>query len=353
MGEFESPKISETTFLWLWRNLVLAIENDRQDLVFMHWQSAHQYFQMNLERVLPEHSYEGEKLRTSNREKILNRTAERELFLEFHYALGGLLIYRNEYDLLRKIFTYTTNQPPQYYLLPEHMNEIFHLFFKFLDPHEQNFPWITTKYYFPGLDGINAQGVIKNWICRYIVVLYIRQFNLPTFYTYQEPTAPPSLPSEIAEKKKWLENLKFFKELVSQVAANSILMDKFSFKKDGLYKEKMEEIEAKVREDFEYTERTAIPLEEKVEMFLSTVKSEITPVLESFKDLKNKGKPPKDLEVYNITGQADLTEKSAFTNSGVAHLNFHSFLPEQTSRKIKENLSSIFYVKAKEHYVVN
>lgn len=352
LGDLRSSRISETTYVWLWRNIVLAIENNRSDLVFMHWQSAHQYFQMNLEGILPEHTYENEKLEVTNREDIQNRNEERELFLEFHFALGGLILYRRDYDLLSKMFNYTNSQPPQYYLLPGNMNDIFFLFFKFLDPYDLNFPWITTKYGFPGLDGINAEGVIKNWICRYIAVLYIRQFNIHSFYSYQEPTANPSLPSKISEKKHWLENLKFLKGLITEISQNSDLMDALNFKIDPQYTEKMEEIDARVREDFEYAERTATPLKDRIELFFDSVKEVVSPELESLKKLNNTKGIPAETEVFNITGESNLIEKGAFTDNGVAHLNFHSFLPEQISRKIKQNLSSIFYVNAKEHYVV-
>lgn len=353
LGEFKSPKISENTYSWLWSNIVLAIENNRVDLVFLHWQSAHQYFQMNLEGMLPEHSFEEGKLNVTNRDDIQNRNGERELFLEFHFALGGLILYRKEYDLISKIFIYTTSQPPQYYLLPLSMNDIFFLFFKFLDPYDRNFPWITNKYWFPGLDGVNAQGVIKSWICRYITILYIRQFNIHSYYSFHEPTAKPSLPNNIIQKKQWLDNFKFLKDLIIETSQNSEIMDALNFKTGVQYSELMEEIETSLIVDYEYTERTAIPLKERVDLFLASIKELISPVLESLKKLKNQNEISEDTEKYNIIGQSNLMEKGAFTDNGVAHLNFHSFLPEQTSRKIVENLSSIFYVKAKEHYIVN
>lgn len=352
IGEFNSPNVSETTYLWMWRNIVLAIENDRLDLVFMHWQSAHQYFQMNLESIRAEYVFNNGKSQITNEDEISFRNRERELFLEFHYSLGGLLYYSGKYDFLFKLFTYTTSQPPQYNLLPNNLDEIFHFFFKFLDPNEQNFPWINNKYYFPNLEGLNAQGLIKSWICKYICILYFRQFNTLTYYTYQKPTEKPALPQKIEDKRLWLENLKYFKKLIEEVLQNDQLLSKLNFQKDLPYVDKLEEIERDIKEDFEYSEKTAIPLDEKIEMFLKSVESYIPPVLSSFKEISNKYEMGKEIETFNITGQANLMEKGAFTDNGIDHLNFHTFLPEQTNRKIKENLSSIFYVNSTVHYIL-
>lgn len=109
IGEFDSPKISETTYVWMWHNIVLAVENDRLDLVFMHWSSAHQYFSMNLEYLTPEYDNSLDELIVTNQKLIDERANERELFLEFHFALGGLLLYKNKVKFIKKLFEY--NEP--------------------------------------------------------------------------------------------------------------------------------------------------------------------------------------------------------------------------------------------------
>lgn len=354
LGEFKCPKISERTYVWMWRNIVLAVENNRFDLVFMHWSSAHQYFSMNLEYLTPEYDNSTDELIVKNQKLIDERANERELFLEFHYALGGLLLYKNKVKFIKKIFGYTTSQPADYYLLPIHMNQIFHMFFKFFDHNERHFPWITTKYYFPDLDGVGAQGVIKNWICQYVGILFIRQFNIQTYLSYQIPTENPIFPTSTAEKRQWLDNISYFKEIIETKVNDKELMKNLNFKVDSQYLDKITDIEKEIKNDFDYTERTAIPLEEKVELYYKTVKEFLNPNFESLKPLINIKKELDDTEtnVFNINGQTNLTKKSSFTDNGIAHLNFHSFLPETTSRRFKENLSSIFYVNSKEHYYV-
>lgn len=354
LGEFRCPKISEETFIWMWRNIVLAIKNDRLDLVFMHWSSAHQYFQMNLKHLDPEYINSDEELIIANQKLIEERAIERELFLEFHYALGGLLLYKNKLKFIKKLFTYTTSQPADYYLLPIHMNQVFHMFFKFFDPNDRHFPWITTKYYFPDLEGVGAQGVIKNWICKYIGVLFIRQFNLQTYYIYQVPTENPILPKTTSEKRHWLDNISYFKIIISNLVNDKIIMENFNFDIKHPYEEKIEEIERLIKQEFDYSERTAVPLNEKVQLYFQTVEEYLVPTFNSLNPLKNTNKQPNESEtkVFNLTGQVNITDKGSFTDDGIAHLNFHSFLPETTSLKIKENLSSIFFVNTTDYYCV-
>jgi hypothetical protein len=354
LGEFKCPKISERTYVWMWRNIVLAIENNRLDLVFMHWSSAHQYFSMNLEYLSPEYDNTSNEIIVTNQKLIDERANERELFLEFHFALGGLLLYKNKVKFIKKLFAYTTSQPADYYLLPIHMNQVFHMFFKFFDPNERHFPWITTKYYFPDLDGVGAQGVIKSWVCQYIGILFIRQFNLQTYLSYQAPTENPILPTTTAEKRQWLDNISYFKEIIKVKVNDEELMKNLNFEVNSQYLDKITEIEKEIKNDFDYSERTAVPLGEKVELYYNTVNKLLTPTFNSLEPLVNVKKKPNDSEtdVFNINGQTNLTEKGSFTDNGIAHLNFHSFLPETTSRRFKENLSSIFYVNSKEHYYV-
>ncbi|MFD2567626.1 hypothetical protein [Pseudotenacibaculum haliotis] len=355
LGEFDTPKISERTYSWLWRNIVLEAENDRFDLIFMHWSSAHQYFQMNLEHLTPEYDSSGEELTIKNQSSLDERIKDRERFLEFHYALGGLLLFKNKIEFIKKLFNYTTSQPPDYYLLPIHMNQVFNMFFKFFDPYERNFPWITRKYYFPGLDGIGAQRVIKNWICQYIAILYLRQFNIQTFYGVEFQVENPVFPDDISEKRYWIENIKYFKEIIIAKTDDQNLIDILGFSLTHNYKERLNEIEEKLKDDFNTTEMTAVPEDDKVNLFYTTIKKFLDPIFKTLALIKNDNEEIEEekSKVYFIRGQSNLTSKGSFTENGITNLNFHSFLPEIILDKIKKNLSSIFFVNTSEHYYVN
>ncbi len=85
-----------------------------------YWTTAHQHFIYHLQRRyenerIPDYST-GETVVVS-KENAQKRDTEREEFLEFHIALGGLLLYNQEYDLLKNILYYSNTQPPEYVLL--------------------------------------------------------------------------------------------------------------------------------------------------------------------------------------------------------------------------------------------
>jgi hypothetical protein len=82
-------KLSKTTSTWIWRNLLLMIKYERDDLIMYYWQNAHQYFSYQLGTITAEHSQKN--FEVINEKEIENRDKERVQFLEFHYALGGLL----------------------------------------------------------------------------------------------------------------------------------------------------------------------------------------------------------------------------------------------------------------------
>jgi len=166
LGETRGSQISGTTYLWIWRNLLLSIKYERDDMIIYYWQNAHRYFSYQLKRILPKYEYENFKI--TNEEDIKNRDIERYRFLEFHYALGGLLLHSKRYSCIRRIFSYTTSIPPNYELLPETMDEIFKMYIEFRDPHEEKFTWISQTYPFPETEGLNADYLIKKWICEYI-----------------------------------------------------------------------------------------------------------------------------------------------------------------------------------------
>ena len=355
LGEFRCPKISESTYVWMWRNIVLASKNDRYDLVFMHWQSAHQYFQMNLEPIQAEYDYSKEVLIVTNEKEISERTSERERFLEFHYALGGLLLFKGEIKLIKKIFSYTTSQPAQFNLLPMQMTEIFNLYFKFLDPSENYFPWITQRYYFPDLDGMNAQGLIKNWICRYIGVLYLRQFNVHSYYTFHKPTEKPMLPETVDKKRRWLNNIEYFVNIVKDHVSNNELLSELNYEEaKGQYLGLIMEVVEDINADFDHAEKTAVPMEAKVNLFYDTAREKMVNTIKPFKKLGNSDvKMPDENDVFNINGHSNVTEKGSFTENGIDHLNFHSFLPDLASKNYQEAVSSIFHLNARKKYFVN
>src|SRR5690606_1284226 len=111
-----------------------------------------------------------------------------------HYALGGLLLYNQMYNCIKRIHSHTNSQPPKFELLPVSMYEIFKFYFRVRDPYDLNFPWISHVYPFPKLSGLNADGVIKRWISSYMALLFLRQYTLITYLITMRPLEYPQVP---------------------------------------------------------------------------------------------------------------------------------------------------------------
>jgi len=355
IGEFNVPKISENTYGWLWANVALSLNGNRGDLVMTFWERAHQFFSFNLNYITPDYDYDGDGHTYKNQEAIDKRNEERETFLEFHFALGGLLLYKNRPDLIKKIFYYTTSTPPDYVLLPKNMTLIFNMFFKFFDPYERHFPWITHKYNFPGLEGLNADRTIKDWICQYIAVLFIRQMNLHSHYSNWEPAEPPRTPAALAEKRFWAENIKYFKPILEKAFGENkqLLHDlKYNMEKEH-YLKKFGEIEKVIVDDFNHEQEAVVPEVGKIQQFLDGSKQILEKTFKKFKRLDNETEKIEGIEydVFNVQGLVNVTNKGTFVEDGVAHLNFDTFLAESAGSNYGDGFFQIFNAAATKKYV--
>src|SRR5690606_29718315 len=224
LGEMQDFQISDKTYNWLWRNLLLAIQYKNDDMVIDHWQTAFQYFSSNLSSIYPDYDVSTGTVTIINQEQVEKRNEERNKFYEFHIALGGLLLYEKRYDCLKTMFTYTQSHPPSYELLPESMSEIFTDYNKFRDPYEVTFHWISHKYSFLKLSGMHSDSVIKKWITTYVAFLFLRQYTLQPHLITMKPLALPNLPESQGEIRQWADGLENFKILVQENLDNLELM---------------------------------------------------------------------------------------------------------------------------------
>ncbi len=220
-------KISKTTYRVLWEGLTLALSRKRPDLVLLYWKIAFQYIDPHLSQLSQEFD---EQNKCINEKEVKSRELERRIFFEFHYALGGLLLYSNEYSLIRTIFNYTMSYPPRYKLLPTTMDEVFEAFLWFWDPYDYNIPVISFQFPFPDLEGVGADGNIKYWISKYAALLFVRQFHMHSYYVNLNPTNYPQITNK--NKQALNDNLSYFVQLVDEIMDNKKLMD-LLFYKDG------------------------------------------------------------------------------------------------------------------------
>lgn len=364
LGEMQGKEISEITYAWLWRNLLLAVRYQQDDLIVNHWETCHQYYSYSMPYIYQEYDNTANNFQVSNQAAVDKRNAERKKFIEFHYALGGLLTYKERYTCIKRLFNHTQSQPPKYELLPESMYEIFKFYFDVRDPYERKYTWISNQYPFPELSGLNADYVIKKWIMSYMAILFLRQWTIYPYLITMRPLDFPPTPSTQGEIKQWIDGLDFFKKLVSEHLQNKELLKTLNL--DFITPEWCEENEKPYPvtfiEDFKSNLESAyhsnalnLPLSnEKVLQFENSTKTIVELAIEKFNPINNSiAVQDENADKWYVNGQRMLQSKDAFSeNPEVHHMEFDSFLASVVSRSLNEGLSEIFFRKMSKSYLL-
>jgi hypothetical protein len=105
LGEYSNSKISQTTYQWLWSNIKLSLKYNRTDFVEMFWENSHnfkQFIKRQPNPILHPDTFE-----IINNYEIDLAKKEIDTFVRFHYFLGGLLMYKEQYGLINKFFINT------------------------------------------------------------------------------------------------------------------------------------------------------------------------------------------------------------------------------------------------------
>lgn len=284
LGGFKDEGISEESYRYLWYNLLFAVKSKKDDAVVQYWSSAFSHFQYSLKQV--DSLWDNGKI--ANQVEIDQRDKERSRFLEFHYALGGLLLYKKRYNCINRILEYTNSQPPEYVLFPKNTTEIFTQYFRFRNSYEREMLFIESRYPFPENEGIESSDRIRGWICEYIVLLAIRQYSLHEYFAYNKHVELPTLPTELNEQRTWLENIDYFnaqfytflndKNLIRLIGLDFLesLSDEWCDKHNKLKpKELFEQTKSKIGENIVNQKRSQDLSQEQTDKFVSTIKESI------------------------------------------------------------------------------
>lgn len=364
LGELQGSEISETTYSWMWNNLLLAIRYQQDDLIMNHWETCHQYYSYNLPYIYQEDDRSLNNFQVSNQEAVDKRNSERERFIEFHYALGGLLTYKERYSCIKRMFNYTQSQPPKYELLPESMYEIFKFYADIRDPYERKYPWISHKYHFPESSGIGADSVIKKWIMSYMAILFLRQYSIYPYLITMRPLDFPPTPNTQSEIKQWIEGLDFFKRLVNEHLQNNVLLKTLNL--DFITQEWCNEnnklypivfidtFKTNLEDAYNVNALNLALSAEKVNQFENSTTLIIEAAIEKLQPIKNTT-PIQDenSDKWYVNGQRMLQDKDAFSaNPEVHHIDFDSFLASVVSSNIKDVLVETFLRKTSQSYLL-
>jgi hypothetical protein len=313
-----------------------------------------------LDTIQPE--YSSDFTSVINTVAIEERQKERNRFLEFHYALGGLLLYKKRYECINRLFKYTTSIPPRYELLPVSIEEILIRYLLFRDPFSLNFTWIAQRYYFPGMEGLLADDNIKNWICEYLGVLFLRQYNLQRESVVLESLKPPPIPTFQAKKQELINNLGYFKKIIGQVLDNQTLLtitgldfinDEWCSKRN-LPKplEIIDNFKIGLESSFQKTLVDQNVSSSKVTLFNESSKRILKNTIGSYKLISSEKEIKENYNRYYIKGSRIVIDKSAFAeNQGISYLNFDSILAEKISTQIRHVIAETFLLSTTTHYL--
>lgn len=362
LGELRSGEISDRTYYYLWQNMLLAIQYNNDDMILNHWQTAHQHIKFSLQRIYKEYGNVGDNHIVINENQVEKRNSERNKFLKFHYALGGLLMYYKKYDCINRCHNYTTSSPPDYELLPSSMYEIFMFYHSINDPYGHSNFGVFSEYHFPEIEGMNSDAIKQKWVTKYLSLLFLRQYKIHPYLITMRPLEIPSIKLEQSDMRMLIGSLDFFKSLIEETINDYVILK--SFKLDFITQEwckdnskvypldLMDQIKAHLEKSYNSSIANATLDNVKIQQFYDSSSPIVEDAITSYSSINNIIDTEETDKLY-ISGIKMLYSKDAFVETPEAtYFDFDTFTAEQTSIKIKEGVATAFLHKITVTYLI-
>lgn len=362
IDELQRTSISEKTYTFIWKCIRQSLFYGKEEFVFFYWRKAHQYFSLWLNSIYPEY---GEDFKIINQQAIDKRVAERSRFLEFHYALGGLLMKEKKYNLLQQLMTWTNQTPPKYVLLPETMSEVITTFMSISSPDKDLLPmYFEQRYPFPDAHGVYAEDIIKMWIKRYLAILFLRQYKLNKYYIYSNPLEMPKPPLKLAEKRRWNDELDILRRYVEEYLnvnkepLESIGLDDLISEEWYRQNNKTAPIDLisgfkhEIEEDTERTKQNQTIDPEKKKALFECIKETMLKAYDETSAFLQRDNPSVKTKL-NFIGKHGILDKAAFaSDSEVSYINEDTIIPDTLAQEFKVNMMNIFMLMNRTQYSI-
>jgi hypothetical protein len=354
---YQETTISEKTFSAIWRCLRQDIHYGNDDFVMSYWKNAHQYFDFFLQRI--PYKY-GKNLETINKNEVENRDTARKRFLEFHYALGGLLYSQKRYDLIKRIMEYTNQNPPEFHLVPDSITKIIYWYTEIGNILQNPFYYEIT-YPFPNVDGANSDGIIRSKIKDYISILLLKQYTLHDYYIGQSALDIPHIPDTLPEINRWKNDLVYLKYKVSNILSNKKVLKRtgLGFINSKWFEEnnKLEPIslldEIIKRAEMKYQEVKSVQSisKPKKQQFEEKTREIINRGFQEYSEFNNQS--IQDYNSIHLKGLYQIMEKEDYAdNQEIAVMDADTIVAEMVMRKIHHKVLSSFLTVISQKYTI-
>jgi len=345
LDQHQKTIISPKTYNFLWRLIVQSISYDKDDFVISYWRKAHQLFNLFMPVIYP--NYDVTHKVVINKEEIEKRDKEREVFLEFHYAMGGLLMYKHKHNTISELMNYTQSQPPKYVLVPERMQEIIERYMQIDRKEYVNPVYYEQRYWFPDIFGVNSDGVIRMWIKRYLAILFIRQYTLFEYYVNSNRLAMPKTPQSLSELNHWKDELGSLEYFVNDYLGQSEVLiglglEQFNnpdwFEENNKTKPSVliENFKTEIEENFNRIKVEQPVAQDKEKEFQEGSIRHLKPVFQQYSNVFSNTQIGDDYKRYYIGGQHYILDKAAFgDNQDVSYVNTDSITAEAVAMQFQ------------------
>lgn len=362
IDEVQQTIISDKTYQYMWLGLRQAVLYNNSDAIKAYWEKAHQYANFALDRIHPEYDKD---FNIVNKEALGQQKTIKEKFVEFHYALGGLLLYHKMYDTLEYIMSWTNQQPPKYILVPSTMSEVINMYMQiaFKDG-SRGFMYYESHYPFIGVRGVNASDIIRFWIKKYMAVLFLRQYTLHSHYIYEDTLQLPRVPESMSEKYAWNNELYILQDLLQKICADTEMLEALGYQHMGdkrwfvengkpVPPELIESFKAQIEHDMERTRKEQSISKTKLEEFYTATRSILCPVFAQYQSLFGNISITENYNKISIIGSHQIMDKQAFVDDQeICHANADSIVAEHASFEFQQLALNIFMYMQSRRYIL-
>lgn len=362
IDEVQQTIISDKTYQYMWLGLRQAVLYNNSEAIKAYWEKAHQYANFALDRIHPEYDKD---FNIVNKEALDQQKTIKEKFVEFHYVLGGLLLYHKMYDTLEYIMSWTNQQPPKYILVPSTMSEVINMYMQiaFKDG-IRGFMYYESHYPFIGVRGVNASDIIRFWIKKYMAVLFLRQYTLHSHYIYEDTLQLPRVPESMSEKYAWNNELDILQDLLQKICADTEMLEALGYqhmsdkqwfveKDKPTPSELIESFKAQIEYDMERTRKEQSISKTKLEEFYTATLSILCPVFTQYESFFGNSSITENYNKIHIIGSHQIMDKQAFVDDQeICHANADSIVAEHASFEFRQLALNIFMYMQSRRYIL-